>query len=190
MDFKTYIPLALRTAILHPSDMRRDLVHASLGMITEIGEFTTEVKRNFAYDKPIDDAMRKHMIEEIGDVQWYVPLAMAAFGIDELPFEDVGADMDIQSAPLSDLCLFISTCATSVHASVLFGQDSDKELVATMLGGMIYAIDTRIAPLLGIEPGEIRQQNIDKLRKRFPDKFTPQAAEERADKNGLPATES
>ena len=52
-----------------------NLVHAALGLATECGEFTTEVKRAFAYAKPITDEMRAHMSEELGDVLWYIALA-------------------------------------------------------------------------------------------------------------------
>jgi NTP pyrophosphatase (non-canonical NTP hydrolase) len=98
-----------------------NLVHAQLGMTTEIGEFATEVKRVAIYEKPLTTEMREHMMEELGDLMWYVALAATAL-------------------------------------------DCDLSHVANM--------------------------NIDKLKKRFPDKYSNEAAEARADKGGLSARAS
>jgi NTP pyrophosphatase (non-canonical NTP hydrolase) len=74
MNFHEYQLAALRTA-KHFNHLPTDLTHAALGIATEGGEFTTEVKRAAIYDKPISAEMIDHMTEELGDLLWYVALA-------------------------------------------------------------------------------------------------------------------
>lgn len=57
-----------------------NLMHASLGIATEGGEFTTEVKRLKIYDKEMTPEMVFHMLEELGDTLWYIVLAAHHLG--------------------------------------------------------------------------------------------------------------
>lgn len=120
MNFHDYQLAAFRTAKVF-GHLPTDLTHAALGIATEGGEFTTDVKRAAIYDKPISADVIEHMVEELGDLLWYIALA-------------------------------------AEHLSV---------------------------PL-----NTIAERNISKLRLRFPEKYTDQAAEQRADKGGLTARES
>lgn len=80
MEFNEYQALAARTEKVLPEVVDR-LVHASLGMVTEAGEFVTEVKRCAIYEKPLTVPVIEHMIEELGDQLWYLALACNALGI-------------------------------------------------------------------------------------------------------------
>ncbi|TCS37460.1 MazG-like nucleotide pyrophosphohydrolase family protein [Paucimonas lemoignei] len=80
MDLITYQNNALRTEKKLPTPVER-LVHASLGLATESGEMTTEVKRMAIYSKPLDEDRRAHLAEEIGDVMWYLAIAADALGM-------------------------------------------------------------------------------------------------------------
>lgn len=113
MNATEYQKLAFRTA---PSEAVLDgLNHVALGLLTESGEYASEVKRMVAYSKPMTDEMKAHMIEELGDAAWYIALACTHLECD-----------------LSD----------------------------------------------------VLRENIEKLQKRFPHKFSAADAEARADKNG------
>lgn len=57
------------------------LCHASLGLASETGEFTSEVKRIVINDKPVDEAMHKHLVEELGDILWYCARAAEALDV-------------------------------------------------------------------------------------------------------------
>ena len=74
MNFYQYQTEALRTARMMPS-LTENLLHAQIGLCTEVGEFATEVKRLFAYRKELTPEMRDHMAEELGDVLWYIAVA-------------------------------------------------------------------------------------------------------------------
>lgn len=55
------------------------LVHAAFGMQTETAEFTDALKKSLFYGKPLDTVNLK---EELGDLLWYVALAMDELGTD------------------------------------------------------------------------------------------------------------
>lgn len=74
MNFHEYQIAALRTAKVF-GHLPTDLTHAALGIATEGGEFTTEVKRAAIYDREITAEMHAHMVEELGDLLWYIALA-------------------------------------------------------------------------------------------------------------------
>lgn len=54
------------------------LMHASLGLITETGEFTDTLKKHLFYGKDLD---RVNLEEELGDILWYVAEACNAMHI-------------------------------------------------------------------------------------------------------------
>lgn len=54
-----------------------DLLHAQLGISTEAGEFADAIKKYLYYGKEID---RTNIIEELGDLTWYIGLAIGAIG--------------------------------------------------------------------------------------------------------------
>lgn len=76
MNFNEYQELAGRTEKPLPTEIER-LVHAALGLSTEVGEFTTPIKAAAIYGKPMD---LTNIQEELGDILWYVALAANAIG--------------------------------------------------------------------------------------------------------------
>ena len=71
-----YIKLAMRTN----NDMgyEKNLVHAAMLLSSESGEVASEVKRMFAYGKPIDITNVK---AELGDVMWGIALMCNTLGL-------------------------------------------------------------------------------------------------------------
>ena len=71
-----YVEKALRTESMLSDGRKRyqmeRLIHAGLGLGTEVGEFQDALKRHLFYGIPID---RTNLIEELGDILWYVALA-------------------------------------------------------------------------------------------------------------------
>lgn len=75
MDLQTYSVLALSTGADRDPTMR--LIEAAMGMAGEAGEVIDAVKKVAFYNRDLD---RPHLIEEIGDLVWYVNLAIYALG--------------------------------------------------------------------------------------------------------------
>lgn len=46
-----------------------DLLHHTLGICSEAGEFATSVKAHYAYNTPLD---KENLIEELGDLMFYI----------------------------------------------------------------------------------------------------------------------
>lgn len=67
MNFETYLQtVKLRCRPLPPA---KQLVHAQIGMVTELGELGDLLKRELAYGKEFD---RINLMEECGDFLWYL----------------------------------------------------------------------------------------------------------------------
>lgn len=58
------------------------ILHASIGFVTEAGEFQDALKKTLFYGEPLDYTNLK---EELGDMLWYMAIAMDALGTS---FED------------------------------------------------------------------------------------------------------
>lgn len=82
---KDYIQQAVQTESLedpldgiYPEESHR-LLHAGIGMVTEAGEFIDALKKHLYYDKDLDLTNLK---EELGDILWYMAIAMDALDTD------------------------------------------------------------------------------------------------------------
>jgi hypothetical protein len=125
---------------------------------------------------------------------WYVPLALFAMNCtpDDLRIEasDV-CEMIQQYVTLSDQVAYLSTMTAGVASTHILGEVGDlKSDVLQMLTAIIAVIDIMMAPILMTNGNAIREKNIAKLRQRYPDKYSDEAAEARADKGGLDARQS
>lgn len=54
---------------LHLNPEQAELLHHSMGVVTEAGELMDQMKRHLIYGKDIDST---NLIEELGDLAWYV----------------------------------------------------------------------------------------------------------------------
>ena len=184
MKLIDYVPLALRTEKTLATPLAR-ISHATLGLITEIGEITTEVKRMAIYEKPLDDARRAHIAEEIGDVMWY--MAIAADALDYTLLEPVPRETQDFEGAVFNLAGYAGNFASYIS---WVGEPGAIEYPLT---GMVQGIAQELADLahlIGSDLATIGADNISKLRERFPLAFSNEAAEARADKGGLDARTS
>lgn len=76
MKLNEYQVIAMRTA--SPLPFRESLLHATLGLTAEAGEVAGNIKRHIAYGKDID---RANLIEEAGDILWFVTLLADTLGV-------------------------------------------------------------------------------------------------------------
>lgn len=187
MRVADYVAGALRTAKPMP-DIMGDLEHAALGFVTEIGEFATEVKRLRIYLKAVN---REHAAEELGDTLWY--WAVAAQHLLELnnaTFDAVQAEVSLNlqegltiDVHLSRIVRRLAANAGEFGARIDVGQ---LQPCAELLRDMLQCLAAACC-VLGLNLDDCAATNLLKLRARFPEKFTEEAAEARADKGGLDA---
>ncbi len=196
-DFAAYIPQALRTEAPLPTVFHR-LEHALLGLITETGEFTTEIKRIAIYGKGIDSlakdgktTLRQHIAEEIGDTLWYAAIAADALGMQGVWLEQAPTPelLDVKDLPHVARSIIISVGNFAQASAVPTMISADPTTLVSILNAILHKLNT-LSGLIGIPLQQIADDNIAKLKERFPDAFSAEAAEARADKGGADARNS
>lgn len=71
-----YQQLAMRTA--NAKSKKGLLLNGVMGLCGEAGECIDQVKKNLFQGHPLD---RDHMVEELGDVLWYVAVTCEGLGV-------------------------------------------------------------------------------------------------------------
>lgn len=190
MNLEKYYDEALRTLV--PRGLTFDLNHSVLGLVTEIGEVATLIKRNEIYGKPWDDEMRGHLAEELGDICWYIPCGLQALG-HEGPVRVFDWLMYDQTVPLSQLdCVKAMAHAVGHLAKACDTLKYKAGRIATLTDdySAVLGAVCRLCDIHSLDLSAVLESNIAKLRKRYPEKFTAELAEARLDKGGASSRES
>ena len=177
MKLLEYKGLALRTAAKSDSK-HQDLMHAASGLVTEIGEIVDQYKRAIFYKKEYD---LTHLLEEVGDVMWYLALALEATGTD-LTFteeKDLGEEA-VGSMPLeSILAKLVYNAAAVFSCSFTYTNTAEQEAMSGHYGYYLKNILLNIrffCAKMSIDYEESKVKNIAKLKARYPEGFSEEAA--------------
>lgn len=173
---ENYVTLAIRTesVVLDINDLNLRLLHASLGLGTEIIELNEALFDAHYNEKKLDII---NLAEEVGDIYWYSAIACDVLGIN---FEDTiapclggGTDYSVKYlAGLleSDIGKLLDKCKRHIFYRKKYDHDEVVTLVksiVTGLGELSHAI-----PDIDWDIEEILTRNIEKLRARYPEKYT------------------
>lgn len=145
---RTRSPLTSRTTI-------------QLGLIGEAGEVADLVKKSLERGAPID---RDRMIEELGDVLWYVAAKLDAHGLTEADPDGVSFFPAPESA-----ALLAYACGALGAATRPFQVQTEAPRVI----GLVLSLYAEVEPV-GYGGGwlsGLRSANVAKLRKRHPAGF-------------------
>lgn len=191
-----------------PFDGIARLNHAAIGIMTEVGEFATQIKRVAIYGKELDSVkdgarLRDHAIEELGDMAWYLSIPFNMFSEDmTLPNNGFiaawatrhGLDAEnLRTVRAEELLLVITkrmgVLAGAFVANVELGWSRDQLLGHARQ--LLVLID-EAAALLGTDLMRVLEQNVQKLqggeKSRYGSAgYSDAAAEARADKDGASA---
>jgi hypothetical protein len=158
-----YIELAMRTnsTTVGTHGVSPDLLHAALGMVDEVNE--------------VGQALDKHdltnLIEEVGDLCWFIALAGNALGHD--PFS---ARSNMQLENITPPPMVIAEFVGLVKKCYAYGKPLPIDTLATMLDTLVLGcratIDAMAESTNGITLEMVLAGNIAKLQTRYPDKFT------------------
>lgn len=160
------------------------LVHASAGISSEIAElFELSNKSWNGRDAVID---RTNLLEELGDILWYVGIATDA--LNSVEYVTTESDFKCKKIEFDD-DLNDSLFNSAARLSEISGEFADlaiKKLIfygkpfnAEPLNGLLSQIHQVVAILLqeaGFTIEQARERNIAKLKKRYGDKFSEAAA--------------
>lgn len=161
--FKEFVPLALRTEAPtgHVPIPHARLFHAAIGLSTETGEIF-EALGKYALD-------RVNLSEEIGDCLWYLAIAYDA-GFLDITLSDQHQALDIVQVQGALLDVF--------KRSIFYGRPVDLEELKIQFN-IFYVTLLDLADGYNIDLSVSMTNCINKLKKRFPEKFTEADAYER-----------
>lgn len=63
------------------SPIKAELLHYGFALCLEAGELGDILKKFIIYNQPISDKTREHLVEELGDIEFYIERIRALFGI-------------------------------------------------------------------------------------------------------------
>jgi len=145
--------------------VKLNLVHMVLGLAGELGEIVncTGTQLKLKIDLP-------NLKEELGDIYWYLSNYCT---LRNVPIPDSHAlKINIQTDDCFELLISsISDLVDLVKRYVAYGKDIEipKEYETVY---DIYSALFMFETTYNIDGDEIRQKNIDKLKKRYPEKFS------------------
>jgi hypothetical protein len=157
---------------------RSRLLHASLGLSDEQGEFSSAVLKLALENKPFDVI---NIIEELGELRWYCALLDSLLGVIDYAdvsnavhthgerFLDVSTDTFWQRIAL-ELSVAVGDLVGHVKAVTYYGKALNTYLLQARLRDILRLIQ-HAANKLGFGIRDVENANIAKLAYRFPDAF-------------------
>jgi len=157
------------------------LYHGILGINTEIGEILE------AYDKSKETGSKLDYVnlgEETGDILWYIGVISNVFGIEKelYSIEISDKNVDINHFP-AKLEILANTLLDMTKKTMFYGKQLEEEKVKKLITE-IFVLTNIYINSLGIKVDSITFENvmdtnIKKLKKRYPEKFNDENAENR-----------
>jgi hypothetical protein len=156
------------------------LIHASAGVSSEISELVELASSEDVLD-------RVNLMEECGDILWYVGIAADALGATDRICQRADFVSGLIDLPDNELVneIFKTQAALSVRAGniadlaikkfVFYGKPFDAELLIKEFSAVHSLVDYLLT-MAGLTLEQARERNIAKLKKRYGAKFTEAAA--------------
>ena len=165
-----YQQLASRTCVDLGSP-ELNLRHMQMGVITEVGETLDVIKKFVAYGKPLDIV---NIGEEIADTIWYKANEARMAGIvwTQATFERNCAELD--AAMLRKEIVPISEHTVDGFITSVIPSRYGKSEANTALEDVV--ILNVVSNFYSLDFFQILTNNINKLKIRYPEKFTNEAA--------------
>ena len=143
--------------------VNKNSLHMLLGIHTEVGEALDIYKKTLAYGKEFDIV---NLGEELGDILWYF-VNLCTLNHKELwedsifPSNRFAISEDLKGILMEDI--------DEVEALIRILQP--EEGIEVKLGAIFH-----VASKKGLDMYEIMTKNVEKLKIRYPEKFTEEAA--------------
>ncbi len=181
IDLKAYQDLAMRTA-KKMDTMRDQLLHGALGCCTEPGELALTTAAYAADANALD---MKNVVEELGDGMWFAAYVADAMGTNLHDVTNQYQHEPIATDSIGELvlryCAAGSDIGTLVKAYAFYNKPFANEQLLNNLSRYVN-LSGQICSAFGLVGVDVLKANIEKLTKRYPEKYSDQAAIARADK--------
>lgn len=179
-DFREYQDFALRMEKELPHHRR--LRHHAMGVLGEVGELTDNIKKHIIYGRALD---LDNVIEEVGDTMWYLAGFCNAQAYD---MQEIVAMVGISGLSGLDLAVLrLGRAAGIACGMVCQHEDITADTVTSVVFGLAEVLYAAHKENVGRQPPSllaVAQANVEKLRKRYPERYRDADAIARADKNG------
>ena len=181
-----YQELAMRTAKI--MEMHEMLNHGALGILTEVGELAEPIiamaEQGPEMETAQADMLAASFTEELGDGMWFAAYLANALGLQLSFVLDTYRHAQERASP-GILTLKYAAAAAAVGSRIksfcFYSKPLDNEKLAEELSWFVF-YNACLVQELGLNGPDVLRANIAKLSKRYPEKYTDQAAIERADK--------
>jgi len=166
MKLSDYVELACVTeSIVDPIEgLESRMLHGLIGLCTESGELLDAMKKHLYYGKDLDTV---NMLEEIGDLCWYLAIICDVSGLDFAVQIEKAIEFKVikqEKRSLLSVCAELNAvCAGNLVTYTSSGQPH-------VIKPLFSLIDELVAGLDGMWE-EICEKNISKLKARYGDKF-------------------
>lgn len=153
------------------------IVHSSMGLLCEVIELY-QARR-------LED--EENLLEELGDVEFYSTYAASSIGYSDSRDIVPGSLLDgftnhTVDTYIDGLILYATDMTDLAKKYAFYGQEFNYTLyLASMRGFVLYL--SLLYNTLGVDQLDVRQNNINKLQKRYEDGFSTEASELRKDKS-------
>lgn len=166
MEWQEYKSLSERTlsSQFHCDDRMQRLLHAVVGMLTEIEEILD--------NHSMAEADQVNRAEEWGDIAWYMAILAREYS---LALEYTGVAHLKDTDPTMEMTKLLLRLLDMMKKSVYYGKKFDDS-VASKLSSEVISVMLRYAATNGIDTAAAMRANIEKLRARYGDKFSSDSA--------------
>lgn len=172
MDLHAFQEASKRTQCIPDPKLARRVV--ALGLISEPGEIADLVKKHLGQGHPLD---RGKLIEEAGDCLFY--LAWAAT-LDSVALEEWSSMTSMRKeASRSEMLAYLRGFALDDSAKNLARTLADWGKYGVVADALLYL--ARLAAEVDATLDEVADANVEKLRRRFPEGWSPEADMARVD---------
>jgi NTP pyrophosphatase (non-canonical NTP hydrolase) len=185
MIAQEYASLARVTLKVLP--FRHHMIHMGLGIVGEFGELIDAVKKEYIYGKVVDHI---NHIEEVGDVLWYVANLLPELSVEAKYMQtalDKGYTRGLQIQQTEKVHedmnmgeIILSLTEAIAKQAAQLARLNPEEVPGTSFAVQIienFAGNTGVlCGLLGVDSSMAMERNIAKLKARYGDKFSSEAA--------------
>lgn len=163
---QNYIQHAMRTNsdTVGTYNVHPDLIHGALGLADEFVELR----------QALDKCDRVNALEELSDLCWFLSLIANQYE-DSDPFDIWFFHTD---TPMADIEYFVGKIVSHVKRAYAYGKPIETNDMLDCLDALAESI-SGMAEKLGSSLKDVLALNIEKLAKRYPEKFTPEQANNR-----------
>jgi NTP pyrophosphatase (non-canonical NTP hydrolase) len=159
MRLHDYQKLAMRTCSSpdknNINSSKLQLLHACLGICSEVGEIVEDLNNT------------KNVFQECGDVSWYCAIGLDAIGFD---MENIDTSL-IADDPWEEIVVHAGIACDCVKRHVFYQVELDEDKFTQAIGCVMACVES-ISLDTGNELEVALEKNIEKLRIRYPDKFS------------------